>query len=137
MAATTTTLRPNRSPRIRLVWIVPAIVAIAVVVLAVNLSTALPGRETLVIRNPTRAPVTVYASGADGGWLGIGTLDPGTTATFEEVADQGSVWRFRLRVGAEQVAELRRTADELSSDRWRLTIPAGAADGLSESRQPG
>jgi hypothetical protein len=137
MAATTTSVRPNRSPRIRLVWIVPAIVAIAVVVLVVNLSTSLPERKTLAIRNPTRAPVTVHASGAAGSWLGIGTIDPRSSLTFEQVSDQGSVWRFRLSVGPTTVGELRRTDGELGADRWRLTIPAGVTDQLSEARQPG
>ena len=62
MAATTTSVRPNRSPRVRLVWIVPVVVAIAVAVLVVNLSTELPSRETLTVRNPTAAPVTVHVS---------------------------------------------------------------------------
>jgi hypothetical protein len=137
MAATTTSVRPNRSPRVRLVWIVPVVVAIAVAVLVVNLSTELPSRETLTVRNPTAAPVTVHVSGADGGVLGIGTIDPRSTLTFEEVSDQGSAWRFRLSVGPSDVADLRRTDDELAAARWRVTIPESAVAQLPEARRPG
>ena len=137
MAATTTSVRPNRSPRVRLVWIVPVVVAIAVAVLLVNLSTALPARETLSVRNPTNAPITIHATGPNGGWLGIGTVDPRSSTTFEEVSDQGGVWRFRLSVGPTEVADLRRTDGELAAAHWRLTIPEGVVDDLAESRRAG
>jgi hypothetical protein len=134
MTATTTDVRPRRPPRVRLVWIVPAVFAIAVAVLLVNLSTSLPGRERVVVRNATEAPVTVHTSGSDGALLGLGTVDPGATAAFEEVADQGSSWRFRFSVGPRAIGQLRRSADQLDAARWRITIPA---DSLDPAQRPG
>jgi hypothetical protein len=137
MTATTTDVRPRRPPRVRLVWIVPAVFAIAVAVLLVNLSTSLPGRERVVVRNATDAPVTLHTSGPDGAVLGLGTVDPGATTTFEEVADQGSSWRFRFSVGPHAIGQLRRSADQLDAAGWRITIPAGAADSLDPAQRPG
>lgn len=116
---------------------VPVVAATAVAVLLVDRSTALPARETLSVRNPTDAPVTIHVTGRDGGWLGIGTVDPRSTTTFEQVNDQGSVWRFHLSAGPTELAELRRTDAELAAAKWRLTIPEGAADGLAPARRSG
>jgi hypothetical protein len=137
MTATTTTIRPRRPPPARLVWIVPAVFAIAVAVLLVNLSTSLPGRERIVVHNATDAPVSVHVSGASGGVLGLGTVDPKSSVTFEEVADQGSSWRFRFSVGPQAIGQLRRTTEQLDAAGWRVTVPAGAAESLDPAQRPG
>jgi hypothetical protein len=137
MTATTTSVRPERSPRLRLVWIVPVVIALAVVVLAVNLSTALPARQRLTVRNETGAPVTIHATGDDGGRLGLGTVDGRSGAEFDAVIDQGAVWRFRISVGPATIGTLRRTDDQLEAAGWRITIPAGAADQLPRSYRDG
>jgi hypothetical protein len=137
MAATTTSVRPERSPRVQLVWIVPVVIALAVVVLAVNLSTSLPARQRISVRNETGAPVTIHVSGRDGGWLGVGTVDPRSGTAFDAVIDQGATWRFRLGVGPAKLAEWSRTDDQLAAAGWRITIPADAADRLPRSHRDG
>jgi hypothetical protein len=113
------------------------VVALAAVVLLVTLSTSLPGRESITVRNDTVEPVTVRARGADGGWAGIGTVEPRSTLRFDEVIDQGSEWRFRLSVGPTRIAEQRFTGDDLAAAGWRVTVPAGAAARLDEARRDG
>ena len=70
-----------------------------------------------------------------GGWLGIGTLDPKSRATTTEVVDEGSVWRFRLTAGPDELGEITRTEQQLRAADWTLTIPADAADRLPELRR--
>jgi hypothetical protein len=135
MAATTTSVRPERSPRVRLAWVVPVAVALAAVVLLVTLSTSLPARESITVRNDTAEPVTVRARGADGGWAGIGTVEPRSTLRFDEVIDQGAVWRFRLTVGPDPVGEQRLGGKELAAAGWRITVPAGAAAEVEDARR--
>jgi hypothetical protein len=120
-----------------LLWIVPVVLAMAVSVLFVTLATSLPDRQTVAIVNRTRAPVTVWATGEKGGgWYGLGTADPRSRTVIESVADQGGVWRFRLRVGPTVLGEIRRTADQLRASGWTVTIPADSANALPEAERP-
>jgi hypothetical protein len=136
MTTTTTQARPRRAPKVSLEWIAPAVLVLAACLLIVNLSRSMPGRESVTIVNRTGAPVTVRASGADrDGWLGLGTVDPESRDTVEEVVDLGDVWHFRLSVGPDRITEIERTAAQLADAGWRLTIPADAVDQLPEPRR--
>jgi hypothetical protein len=138
MTTTTTEIRPRRAPRLSLSWIAPAILAIAALVLVVNLSRSMPGREDITVVNRTGATVTMDVTGdPPDGTVGIGTFDPKSRETAEAVIDQGDVWRFELTVGPDRIAEIRRTADQLRAAHWRVTIPADAADGLEPLRRAG
>ncbi|MGZ4688005.1 MAG: hypothetical protein ACXWAY_00100 [Acidimicrobiia bacterium] len=136
MTTTTTTVQPGRTRRFSLEWIAPAFFAIAALVLMVALSRSMPDRQTITIVNRTGAEVTVRAADASrDGWLGIGTLDPKSRATTTEVVDEGSVWRFRLTAGPDELGEITRTEQQLRAAGWTLTIPAEAADRLPELRR--
>ncbi len=131
MTTTTTEIRPGRTPRVSLSWIAPAILAIAALVLVVNLSRSMPGREDVTVVNRSGATVTVNVTGdPPDGTVGVGTFDPNSRETAESVIDQGEVWRFELTVGPDRIAEIRRTAEQLRADHWTVTIPADAADAL-------
>jgi hypothetical protein len=136
MTTTTTMARPRGSRRVSLAWVVPAILALAALVLIVNVSRSMPAQETITIENRTGAPVTLNVSDEQGGsWLGLGTVDPESRATMQSVAHQGDVWRFRLTVGPDHIGEIRRTEEQLRAADWKLTIPAEAADQLPRSRR--
>lgn len=137
MTTTTTEARPRDSRARPLTWIVPAGCAIAVFVLALALTRATPDRSALRIENRTGTAVRVQVSDdrPGDGWLGLGTVDARSLVQFQEVIDQGDVWRFRLTVGGDEIGELRRTASELAAANWRVTIPADAADELPELRR--
>jgi hypothetical protein len=135
MTATTTSVRPRKSPRASLLWIVPVLFAIAASLFVVNLAQTEPGRSAVTVENETGAYVTLSARGDAGGWLGLGTVDPRARALFESVADQGAVWRFRLEVGPDRIGEIVRTRRQLEQADWMITIPADAADGLNVERR--
>jgi hypothetical protein len=136
MTATTTFTRPRKSPRASLVWVVPVLCAVVASLFVLNLAQSEPGREAVTVQNPTRAPVTVSVRGPNGsGWLGLGTVDPKSRATFESVADQGARWHFRLTVGPDRVGEIIRTKDQLDQAGWRITIPADAIERLRPERR--
>lgn len=138
MTTTIATVRPRHSRRRSLEWIAPAVLVIVAALVAVNLSRALPERHTVTFENHTGAFVTVRAADEDrSGWLGLGTLDPKSSSSFEEVGDQGNAWRFQLTVGPDRIAEIRRTGHQLRSADWKVTIPAQAADSLPLNRRSG
>jgi hypothetical protein len=123
---------------VSLSWIAPAILAIAALVLVVNLSRSMPGRQNITFVNQTSATISVDATGnPPDGTVGVGTFDPKSRETAEAVIDQGDAWRFELTVGPDRIAEIRRTADQLRADHWTVTIPADAADVLEPSRRAG
>jgi hypothetical protein len=136
MTTTTTSVRPRGSKRISLEWIAPAILVLASLVLIINVTTSMPGRERVNIVNRSAAAVTVEVSDGSGArWLPIGTADPNERERVESVIDQGGVWRFRFTVGPDRVGEVRRSADQLRAAGWTVTIPADAADQLREARR--
>lgn len=138
MTSTTTELRPDQSRRRSLSWIAPAVLVIAALVLVVNLSRSMPAREDITMVNHSGATVTLNVTGdPHDGVTGVGTVDPKSREIAESVIDQGDVWRFELTVGPNRIGEIRRTADELRSSNWTVTIPADAADRLDASQRSG
>ncbi len=138
MTTTTTEIRPGRSRRVSLSWIAPAILAVAALVLVVNLSRSMPTREDITVVNRTGAPVTLNVTGkAGGGLTGIGTIDPKSSETAQSVIDQGNEWVFELTVGPDRLEPITRTADQLRASHWTITIPADAADRLDVLQRSG
>jgi hypothetical protein len=136
MTATTTETRPRGARPIALTWVIPAVLVLAAILLVVNLTLAVPGRETLRLDNRTGVAVRVTASdeGRDG-WLPVTTVDARSRNRVQEVLDQGEVWRFRYEVGPDRIAEVRRTRGQLEAADWTVVIPADAADALSARRR--
>jgi hypothetical protein len=138
MTSTTTEVRPRGRPHVSLAWMAPAVLVLAACLLIVNLSGSMPARESITIDNRTGAPVTVRTTGAArDGWMGLTTVDPNSRTTVESVVDQGRTWWFRLSVGPDRLAEVRRTEDQMRAAGWKLTIPAGAVDRLPEQHRAG
>lgn len=136
MTTAETTVRPRRPPRSSLLWILPALLVVAAALVVVNLSQSTPNRETITVLNRTPTHVTLSVTGAArDGWLGLGTVDPRSRATFESVADQGRIWRFRLTVGPTGIGEIVRTAEQLRAADWTLSIPATTTEGLPPDRR--
>ena len=135
MTATTTSIRPRKSPRPSLWWIAPVLLAVVAAVFVLNLAQSVPSRDVIAVQNPTGAFVTVNVKGDRGGWLGLGTVDPKSRAEFDSVADQGQTWHFRLSVGPDRIGEIVRTKDQLERSGWKITIPASAADQLRIERR--
>jgi hypothetical protein len=136
MTATTTETRPRGARRLTFTWVLPAVLAIAAILLVVGLTVGAPGREALRFDNRTDVAVRVTASD-DGrnGWLPVATVDGRGRSRVDEVLDQGDVWRFRYEVGPDRIAEVRRTRDQLEAADWTVVIPADAADALSSRRR--
>jgi hypothetical protein len=136
MTTTTTSVRPRGSRRISLEWVAPAILVLAALALIISVTRSSPDRASVGLVNRSPATVTVAVSGnARDGWLPIATVDPKSREQAEAVIDPGGVWRFRLTVGPDQVAEIRRTADQLRAAGWTFTIPTDVADNLPVARR--
>jgi hypothetical protein len=136
MTATTTETRPAGARRITLTWVLPAVFALAAILLVAGLTLGVPGRETLRFDNRTGVAVRVTASDEGRtGWLPVATIDAQGRARIEQVIDQGDVWRFRYEVGPDRIAELRRTRGQLEAAGWTVVIPADTADTLPSRRR--
>ena len=135
MTATTTSVRPDKSPRASVRWIVPVLFAIAAALFVVNLAQSEPGRSAVTVENETGAYVTLSARGDAGGWLGLGTVDPRGGHSSSRSPTRATVWRFRLEVGPDRIGEIVRTRKQLEQADWMITIPADAADGLNVERR--
>jgi hypothetical protein len=86
----------------------------------------------VVIDNPTDFTANVDVTGGErDGWLALGTADPHSERTVEQVLDQGSTWSFRFSYsGYEEVVELSRA--ELERSGWRVQVPESFATALRD-----
>jgi hypothetical protein len=85
----------------------------------------LPTFETVTVQNPHAwvANVELADPGSSGGGgLGIGTVGPGETISFREVADQGRRWVFHFTY-AGVTAELQVDRATLRRNSWTVRVP--------------
>jgi hypothetical protein len=131
MTATTTSIRPRRSPRPSLIWIVPVLLAVAASVFVLNLAVragASPGGP-----EPGRGLRDAERPRCTGGWLGLGTVDR-TPVPSSIRGGPGGIWHFRLTLGPDRIGRIVRTQAQLEQSNWRIAIPKDAADQLRERR---
>lgn len=100
-------------------------VAMAFLVLALMSAMESPphvGRITIDNPHGWAASVEVAASERDG-WVGVRTVEPEGSQTFEEVLDQGDQWRFRFSYGGAAGGELVISRSELDRRGWNIAVP--------------
>jgi hypothetical protein len=132
MTPPTITRPPRARPDLKwLVWIVPVLVAGAIVV-------AVGGRlfqgpefvDQLTIVNDTAFDVDVDVAGSDGRVLGLKYVSAGETALVRDVIDQGDTWEFQFSYGGTDAGTLRRDRAALERSDWTVEVPATVADEL-------
>lgn len=129
---------PRPAPSIRrpvvlgLVVLTALAVAFGIGVGSITRGSAFVPRVT--VDNPTRynIQVDVGAPGEDQ-VLAVGTVPRDGSRTFEEVADQGERWVFRLSFGGEDVGQIVVPRLQLEKDGWRIAVPAEVGQRLADA----
>lgn len=79
--------------------------------------------EEVVLVNETDYPATVAVRGETGGWLSLTMVTSNSTATVEQVMDQGDRWRFRFSYSVHEPVEVTLTRQSLVDTGWRVNVP--------------
>lgn len=116
------------------------VVALAVfaAVLGVSVSSLTRGPafvERITMENPTPYNLQVVVGAPGDEALDLGTVPREGSRTFEQVPDQGESWVFALSFG-QGVGEVVVQRQQLETDRWRVTIPAGIGQELGNAGYP-
>ena len=91
--------------------------------------------DRIVVENPHPWPASVEISRPGGGWLAVGSIDPGDERTFTSVIDQGDVWELRFAYGG-YAADRRVSRAQLAADGWHVTVPEELARQLGQAGMP-
>ena len=115
--------------------LVASVTIVAIGVLLLVRATVGGGVDHVTVRVDNRSGLalqidTIDASGAGGG---LGSADPGTPTTFQEVPDIGRRWTFVATYGDRQVHRVAVTRDELAARGWTVSIPATATTELEQA----
>ena len=117
---------PRRAPRTTLLF---GILAVAGVLLISQLLSAPDPVSRLTIENPTDYGMLVEVSDGHGdGWLPLGTIDRHGSTTFEQIFDNGDVWRFRLSAQSAHGGTFQLRRSQLERSNWRVSIPVRVGD---------
>jgi hypothetical protein len=93
--------------------------------------------DHVTVVNPGVYDLEVEVKGADDdGWLGLGTVQRGAMASFDEVIDQGDQWVFRFGSGGQPGGEVTLSRSQLRTDGWRLEVPTDVLDRLRTAGVP-
>src|SRR5690349_16861647 len=110
-------------------WRWPVVVGsvAAVILLSWGLSRLLHGStfvRQLTFSNPTpyALDVEIGSAGHDS-WLALGGIPPQATAAFQEVIDQGRVWKFRFSSQGVAGGQITRPRSELAGAQFTVVIP--------------
>jgi hypothetical protein len=106
-----------------------AVVVLLMVTWLANDSPSFVDRVTVVNRTEYSVEAEVAGRG-ERGWLGLGTVEHGRSATFEQVVDQGTVWVFRFSYGDVPGGEIVVDRPVLERQGWRIEVPAQVATRL-------
>ncbi len=128
-------IEPNGPARARfhlhadLVAVAASILAAVVVAILVLPSPSHVGQ--LTVANASEYDVGVEVTGPHhDGWMPVATVAATTTATVEDVFDQGDVWIFRFRAQGVDAGEQQFTRAQLSANGWTVQVPAQVVDRL-------
>ena len=94
-----------------------------------------PGRvRHVAIVNRGDIPITVaVSSGTDDGVQLLGTVEPASTHTVQDLFDQGSSWRFSFSSAGVDLGSVRASRAALADQGWRFVVPASVLDRLSRT----
>jgi hypothetical protein len=115
--------------------LVASVTIVAIGVLLLVRATVGGGVDHVTVRVDNRSGLalqidTIDASGAGGG---LGSADPGTPTTFQEVPDIGRRWTFVATYGDRQVHRVAVTRAELAANGWTVSIPATTTTELEQA----
>ena len=85
-------------------------------------SVAFVDRVTIVNDTEYSANVDVTGKERDG-WLGLTFVEPQSSITVEDVADQGELWIFRFTYVGEYAEEIEISGRELARSDWTIEVP--------------
>lgn len=78
--------------------------------------------ETIVNDTEYSANVDVTEKERDG-WLSLTVVEPQSTATVEEIIDQGEVWIFRFAYVDRHEEDVQISRRELEENNWTIEVP--------------
>jgi hypothetical protein len=136
MTERTTAERPIRgslafSRRVRPWYLIAIVAGAAAVVLLARLVQPPSTIDRLTVKNPTKFDVAVAVDGGgDEGWMPVGSVRRASTATFEDVVDQGGTWRFQLSAQGKDGGEVQISKADLEKAGWHFEIPESVSDKL-------
>ena len=110
-----------------------AIVAIGVLLLV--RATVGGGVDHVTVRVDNRSALALQVDTVDvaGTAVGLGSADPKTLTTFQEIPDIGSRWTFVATYGGRQVHRVALSRADLAARGWTVSIPATATTELEEA----
>ena len=80
--------------------------------------------DEVAIVNDTEYSANIDVTGTTGdGWLLLTSVEPQSTATVEEVIDQGEVWIFRFDYVGKYDQEVEISRRELERSDWTIEVP--------------
>jgi hypothetical protein len=85
---------------------------------------------TVRVDNQAALALQVDTIDAAGTAVGLGSADPKTLTTFQEIPDIGSRWTFVATYGGRQVHRVAMTKAELAARGWTVSIRATATTEL-------
>jgi hypothetical protein len=98
---------------------------------------SVPFIDHVTVVNPGVYNLELEVKGTDDdSWLGLGTVQRGARASFDEVIDQGDQWVFRFSSGGQSGGEVTLSRSQLRADGWRLDVPADVLDRLRTAGIP-
>jgi hypothetical protein len=68
-----------------------------------------------------------------GGWMPVGTAQPNTVTTFEDVYDQGPTWVLEFAIGPERAA-ITVSRSDLRRAGWHVRVPEELIERLRRGR---
>ena len=106
-----------------------------VIFLGACASASFVDKVTIVNGTPYSANVDVTGKQRDG-WLGLNTVEPQSTATFDQVIDQGEVWVFRFDYIGKYQQEVEVSRSKLEENDWTVEVPESFEHRLGEMGVP-
>jgi hypothetical protein len=110
-----------------------AIVAVGMLLLVRAAVTGGVDHVTVRVDNRSALALQVDTVDGEGAGGGLGSADPRTRTTFQEIPDIGRRWTFVATYGGHQVHQVTVTRAELAAGGWTVSIPATATTELEEA----
>ncbi len=130
-----TAIRPTERKSLPLrSWLVGLGLAIAVGVVALLATRALSGPSfvsSVAVVNPSAYTLDVEVASASGDeWTQLVSVSPKSTASAEQVVDQGERWAFRAQSAGVAGGEFVVSRADLERADWKVTIPPAIVERL-------
>jgi hypothetical protein len=119
--------RPPQTPRRSLPPISTILLVLVGALLCVGMTLALTDPDVVprvTVANDSTIPINVQVRATGGGpRLILDTVQPGSTASTNDVIDQGDRWIFSFSSGGVDGGTYEVTRAKLAADDWRIRVP--------------